>query len=256
MEYKGYKIESIKNDGHLQRNAFGIYKNGKLISTATTSKEAQHEVDNIMNRPVTIEYIIVNKKNDSKSRETIKATESDVDKKIKELERKYSNDKTYYLRDIRKVYDMRDRDPFAYEVIKKDIELAKAGKASYITKGSLIRRITYSYSNRTPQSGGITTEQKNELMSLLSGVKDSCEMKTIDKLNNAIKTLDASRGHEVVVYANQALSEMGKNNSVGKYDRVVMGVRSILGNSLLPSNELKKAVKREVERLLKKYNLD
>ena len=47
MEYKGYKIESIKNDGHLQRNAFGIYKNGKLISTATTSKEAQYEVDNI-----------------------------------------------------------------------------------------------------------------------------------------------------------------------------------------------------------------
>lgn len=107
MEYKGYKIESIKNDGHLQRVAFGIYKNGKLISTATTSKEAQHEVDNIMNHPVTIEYIIVNKKNDSKSRETIKTTESDVDKKIKELERKYSNDKTYYLRDIRKVYDMK-----------------------------------------------------------------------------------------------------------------------------------------------------
>ena len=47
MEYKGYKIESIKNDGHLQRNAFGIYKNGKLISTATTSKEAQYEVDDI-----------------------------------------------------------------------------------------------------------------------------------------------------------------------------------------------------------------
>ena len=47
MEYKGYKIESIKNDGRLQRNAFGIYKNGKLISTATTSKEAQQEVDDI-----------------------------------------------------------------------------------------------------------------------------------------------------------------------------------------------------------------
>ena len=86
---------------------------------------------------------------------------------------------------------MRDRDPFAYEVIKKDIEMAKAGKASYITKGSLIRRITYSYSNRTPQSGGITKEQKNELMSLLSGVKDSCEMKAADRLNNAIKALDS-----------------------------------------------------------------
>lgn len=47
MEYKGYKIESIKNDGHLQRVAFGIYKNSKLISTATTSKEAQHEIDDI-----------------------------------------------------------------------------------------------------------------------------------------------------------------------------------------------------------------
>lgn len=110
MEYKGYKIESIKNDGHLQRVAFGIYKNGKLISTATTSKEAQHEVDNIVNHPVTIEYIIVNKKNDSKSREIIKTTESDVDKKIKELERKYSNDKSYYLRDIRKVHDMKVTD--------------------------------------------------------------------------------------------------------------------------------------------------
>ena len=81
-------------------------------------------------------------------------------------------------------------------------------------------------------------------------------MKAIDKLNKAIKTLDVSTRHEVVVYANQALSEMGKNNSVGKYDRVVMGVRSLLGESLLPPDELKKVVKREVERLLKKYNLD
>ena len=76
------------------------------------------------------------------------------------------------------------------------------------------------------------------------------------KVYKTFKTLDASRGHEVVVYANQALREMGKNNSVGKYDRVVMGARSTLGESLLPSDELKKVVKREVERLLKKYNLD
>lgn len=186
MEYKGYKIESIKNDGHLQRVAFGIYKNGKLISTAETSREAQHEIDDMINRPITVEYLLVNKKNDSKSRETIKTTESDVDRKIKELERKYWNDKNYEIRDIRKVRDM----------------------------------------------------------------------KAIDKLDKAIKSLDSSRGHEVITYANQALSEMGKNNSVGKYDRVVMGVRSTLGESLLSSDELKKAVKREVERLLKKYNLD
>lgn len=107
MEYKGYKIESIKNDGHLQRVAFGIYKNGKLISTAETSREAQHEIDDMINRPITVEYLLVNKKNDSKSRETIKTTESDVDRKIKELERKYWNDKNYEIRDIRKVRDMK-----------------------------------------------------------------------------------------------------------------------------------------------------
>lgn len=110
MDYKGYKIESIKNDGHLQRVAFGIYKNGKLISTAETSKEAQHEIDEMVNQPVTIEYLLVNKKNDSKSREYIKTTESEVDRKIKELERKYWNNKNYEIRDIRKVRDMKTTD--------------------------------------------------------------------------------------------------------------------------------------------------
>lgn len=107
MEYKGYKIESIKNDGHLQRVAFGIYKNGKLISTAETSKEAQHEIDDMINRPITVEYLLINKKNDSKSRETIKTTEAKADKEITELERKYRDDKNYEIRDIRKVRDMK-----------------------------------------------------------------------------------------------------------------------------------------------------
>lgn len=110
MEYKGYKIESIKNDGHLQRVAFGIYKNGKLISTAETSREAQHEIDDMINRPITVEYLLVNKKNDSKSRETIKTTEAKADKEITNLERKYRDDKNYEIRDIRKVYDMKTID--------------------------------------------------------------------------------------------------------------------------------------------------
>lgn len=110
MDYKGYKIESIKNDGHLQRNAFGIYKNGKLISTAETSREAQHEIDEMVNQPVIIEYLLVNKKNDSKSREYIKTTESEADRKINELERKYWNNKNYEIRDIRKARDMKTTD--------------------------------------------------------------------------------------------------------------------------------------------------
>lgn len=122
MAYKGYKIESIKNDGHLQRNAFGIYKNNKLISTTETSREAQHEIDDIVNQPVTIEYLLVNKKDDTRSREFIKTTESDVDRKIKELERKYWNDRTYYLRDIRKVRDVKTIDKLnnAIKMIDED----------------------------------------------------------------------------------------------------------------------------------------
>lgn len=74
------------------------------------------------------------------------------------------------------------------------------------------------------------------------------------KENVPVRTSDASKGHEVVVYAEQVLKEMGKNNSTGKYDKVVQGVRSLLGQSLLDGEKLKNAVRQEVERLLKKYN--
>ena len=80
MEYKGYKIESIRNDGHLQRNAFGIYKNGKLISTATTSKEAQHEIDDI-------ERELKGMKTSDKLDRAIKTLDADI-KLIKTVEKK------------------------------------------------------------------------------------------------------------------------------------------------------------------------
>lgn len=77
-------------------------------------------------------------------------------------------------------------------------------------------------------------------------------MKAIDK---AIRICDASTGRKVVVFAENYLKSIGKNNGVGKYDKVVQGVRSILGQSLLEDDKLEKAVQREVDRLLKKYNL-
>ena len=78
----------------------------------------------------------------------------------------------------------KDRDPYAYEEIKKDIQMMKSGKASYITKNELIGRISHSFNNRTPQSGGITKEQKTELMNLVMSSKDE---RTIDK---AIRSCD------------------------------------------------------------------
>lgn len=67
---------------------------------------------------------------------------------------------------------------------------------------------------------------------------------------------DASRGHEIVVYAENYLSKLGKNNSVGKYDKIIFGVKSLLEKGFLQGEDLKRAVEREVDRLLKQHGLD
>ena len=46
---------------------------------------------------------------------------------------------------------------------------------------------------------------------------------------------------------------MGKNNSIGKYDKVVSAMRQLYGQSLLPDDKLKEVIRRELPRLLKKY---
>ena len=74
-------------------------------------------------------------------------------------------------------------------------------------------------------------------------------------LDEAIKVCDASTGHKVVVFVENYLRSIGKNNSTGKYDRIVQGVRSLLSQSLLDDEGLKKAAEHEADRLLKKYNL-
>ena len=81
-------------------------------------------------------------------------------------------------------------------------------------------------------------------------VKDSASA-----LDKAIKVCDASTGHKVVVFVENYLRSIGKNNSTGKYDKIVQGVRSLLSQSLLDDEGLKKAAEHEADRLLKKYNL-
>lgn len=76
-----------------------------------------------------------------------------------------------------------------------------------------------------------------------------------DSLQDAIvKAKDeVSTAHKVVVFTQNMLSEMGKNNSIGKYDRVISAMRQLYGQSLLPDDKLKEAIRRELPRLLKKY---
>lgn len=67
------------------------------------------------------------------------------------------------------------------------------------------------------------------------------------------KNLKDATGHEVVVYTNQILSEMGLNNSIGKYDKVVQAMRSLYSESLKSGEELKEVIRRDMPRILKKY---
>lgn len=76
--------------------------------------------------------------------------------------------------------------------------------------------------------------------------------KTMDK---AIRLCDASTGRKVVVYVENYLNSIGKNNSTGKYDRIVHGVKNLLSESLLEDDKLKNAAEKEAKRLLEKYGM-
>lgn len=60
-------------------------------------------------------------------------------------------------------------------------------------------------------------------------------------------------GHKVVIFTKQVLNEMGKNNSIGKYDRVVQAMRSLYSESLLSDDELKELIRKKVPEYIKKY---
>lgn len=104
--------------------------------------------------------------------------------------------------------------------------------------------LTYSNEQSVQKLANEGTKKCLELAAKVKGVRDE-----------AIKVCDASTGHKVVVFVENYLRSIGKNNSTGKYDRIVQGVRSLLSQSLLDDEGLKKAAEHEADRLLKKYNL-
>lgn len=104
--------------------------------------------------------------------------------------------------------------------------------------------LTYSNEQSVQKLANEGTKKCLELAAKVKGVRDE-----------AIKTADASTGHKVVVFVGNYLRSIGKNNSTGKYDKIVRGVRSLLSQSLLDDEGLKKAAEHEADRLLKKYNL-
>ena len=101
----------------------------------------------------------------------------------------------------------------------------------------------------------VKANSENEAANKVKGVVYSVKIVDSKTIDEAIKVRDASTGHKVVVFVENYLRSIGKNNSTGKYDRIVQGVRSLLSQSLLDDEGLKKAAEHEADRLLKKYNL-
>ena len=104
--------------------------------------------------------------------------------------------------------------------------------------------LTYSNEQSVQKLANEGTKKCLELAAKVKGVRDE-----------AIRVREASTGHKVVVFVENYLRSIGKNNSTGKYDKIVQGVRSLLSQSLLDDEGLKKAAEHEADRLLKKYNL-
>lgn len=125
---------------------------------------------------------------------------------------------------------------------EKAIELLKQGK----TKNEVIFAL---------QRMGLTPIDASQRLGkalVETGFKHNDSISSVDK---AIKACDVSTGHKVVVFVENYLRSIGKNNSTGKYDKIVQGVRSLLSQSLLDDEGLKKASEHEADRLLKKYNM-
>lgn len=144
----------------------------------------------------------------------------------------------------RKAYDS----AYALDKAIKTVDGATGDKLYVDVKAiySLFSNILLTYSNEqsVQKLANEGTKKCLELAAKVKGVRDE-----------AIKVCDASTGHKVVVFVESYLRSIGKNNSTGKYDKIVQGVRSLLSQSLLDDEGLKKAAEHEADRLLKKYNL-
>lgn len=119
----------------------------------------------------------------------------------------------------------------------------------------------------------LQTKSKSEALKIGLNTKDSLDMSNKEQLftikyeqdgvmyirkvrANSIEDAISKvkdNGHKVVVFTNQVLNELGKNNSIGKYDRVVQAMRSLYSESLLPDNELKILIRKKVPEYIKKY---
>ena len=149
------------------------------------------------------------------------------------------------------------------EPAKAQDELSLAQKKQVVTELKGYLKKSYNFSDESEYARAyedlrhmFTTGSRKSISGLFENtVKKTGAHDSASALDKAIRICDASTGHKVVVFVENYLRSIGKNNSTGKYDKIVQGVRSLLSQSLLDDEGLKKAAEHEADRLLKKYNL-
>ena len=149
------------------------------------------------------------------------------------------------------------------EPAKAHDELSLAQKKQVVAELKGYLKKSYNFSDESEYARAyedlrhmFTTGSRKSISGLFENtVKKTGAHDSASALDKAIKACDASTGHKVVVFVENYLRSIGKNNSTGKYDKIVQGVRSLLSQSLLDDDGLKKAAEHEADRLLKKYNL-
>ena len=149
------------------------------------------------------------------------------------------------------------------EPTKAQDELSLAQKKQVVTELKGYLKKSYNFSDESEYARAyedlrhmFTTGSRKSISGLFeNAVKKTGAHDSASIIDKAIKACDASTGHKVVIFVENYLRSIGKNNSTGKYDKIVHGVRSLLSQSLLDDEGLKKAAEHEADRLLKKYNL-
>ena len=118
------------------------------------------------------------------------------------------------------------------------------------------RLVTYNIKKHNAKIVGSLSITRNSIGGIFveDYTKDS---KTKDLEKPYFDPLYKDTRRAIVKEAENYLSSKGYNNSTGKYDKAIFGVRSLLEKTLLQpgTDKFNDAVHKEADRLLKKYNL-
>lgn len=241
--------EELEKEGygyHHSDNGYSVYvKNNSAVAIkdAACANDANYE-----------QWTVVEEENYEKANKPIGANDVDVYRRQHEIVVNGKKYKPYYVESgLRNIvlqsygtYFVMPREVYSKYVdtnidVSKYIILQTKSKSEAL-KAGLNTKDSLDMSNKEQL---FTIEYEHDGVMYVRKVRANSIEDAISKVKD-----DA---HKVVIFTNQVLNELGKNNSIGKYDRVVQAMRSLYSESLLPDDELKTLIRKKVPEYIKKY---